>query len=100
MYTTLYTNREAVRKIDLDSPSPSMALTPNERGAAVASLILRPGSSTFYIQHMVSGKAKRVSTGTNSLQIAKERLRQFESARHRGEDSPLPSRTPIATVVA
>src|SRR5437016_2054021 len=76
-----------------------MALTP-ERGAAVASLILRPGSPTYYIQHMVSGKAKRFSTGTESLQIAKERLRQFESARHRGDDSPLPSRTPIATVVS
>jgi integrase len=77
-----------------------MALTPDERGAAVASLIQRPGFSTYYIQHMVSGKAKRFSTGTDSLQIAKEKLRQFESACLRGNDSPLPSKTPIATVVA
>jgi hypothetical protein len=49
---------------------------------------------------MVSGKAKRVSTGTESLQIAKEKLRQFESAQARGEDHPLPSRTPIESVVA
>src|SRR5207302_3135008 len=45
------------------------------------------------------GKAKRFSTGAESLPIAKERLRQFESAGHRGDGSPLPSRTPIATVV-
>ena len=64
----------------------------------MASLIQR--GSAYYIQYMVSGKAKRVSAGTESLQIAKERLRQFESARHRGDDSPLPSKTPIATVVA
>jgi integrase len=70
----------------------SLVLHP-ERGAAVASLILR--DSTFYIQYMVSGKAKRVSAGTESLQIAKEKLRQFESAQARGEDSPLPTRTPI-----
>lgn len=30
----------------------------------------------YYIQHMVSGTARRVSTGTESLQIAKEKLRQ------------------------
>src|SRR5438552_2373599 len=77
-----------------------MALTPDERGVAVASLIQRSDSPVFYIQYMASGKAKRVSTGTDSLQIAKERLRQFESAQHRGDDSPLPSKTPIATVVA
>lgn len=63
----------------------------------MASLILR--DSTFYIQYMVSGKAKRVSAGTESLQIAKEKLRQFESAQARGEDSPLPTRTAIDAVL-
>jgi integrase len=63
----------------------------------VASLIFR--GSTFYIQHMVSGTARRVSTGTESLQIAKEKLRQFESAQARGDDLPLPTKTPIADVV-
>lgn len=65
----------------------------------MASLIQRPGSSTFYIQYMVSGKAKRVSTGTEFLQVAKEKLRQFESAQARGEESPLPTRTLIADVL-
>lgn len=65
----------------------------------MASLIQRPDSSTYYIQFMVSGKAKRVSTGTESLQIAKEKLRQFESAQARGDVLPLPTRTPIADVL-
>jgi hypothetical protein len=48
---------------------------------------------------MVSGKAKRVSTGTESLQIAKAKLRDFESSQANGDDSPLPTRTPIDEVV-
>lgn len=63
----------------------------------MANLILR--GSTYYIQHMVSGTARRVSTGTESLQIAKEKLRQFESAQARGDVLPLPTRTPIADVL-
>jgi integrase len=63
----------------------------------VASLIKR--GPVYYIQFMVSGKARRVSTGTESLQIAKEKLRQFESATFRNDDLPLPTRTPIADVV-
>jgi integrase len=63
----------------------------------VASLIVR--NSVFYIQFMASGKAKRISTGTESLQIAKEKLRQFESAQANGNDNPLPTRTPIDGVV-
>jgi hypothetical protein len=66
-----------------------------ERGAPVASLIQRPDSSTYYIQYMVSGKARRRSTETESLQIAKEKLRQFESAQANGEESPFPTRTPM-----
>ena len=33
----------------------------------------------------------------SSLQLAKEKLRQFESAQANGEALPLPTRTPIAT---
>jgi conjugative relaxase-like TrwC/TraI family protein len=57
----------------------------------VASLIVR--GSTFYIQYMVSGKAKRVSAETESLQIAKEKLRRFETAQANGSGNPLPTRT-------
>jgi hypothetical protein len=63
----------------------------------MAGLIQR--GKVWYIQYCVSGKARRVSTGTDSEQIAKEKLRQFESSQFRGDDSPLPTRAPIAQAV-
>jgi len=65
----------------------------------MASLIRRP-NGIFYIQYRVSGKARRVSTATDSLQIAREKLRQFQSAQFRHEESPLATRTPIPDVLA
>lgn len=65
----------------------------------MASLVQCPDSSTYYIQFYVFEKLKRKSTGTASLQIAKEKLRQFESAQARGDALPLPTRTPIADVL-
>jgi len=62
----------------------------------MASLIKRPDRPTWYIQHYVAGELRRESTSTKSLQIAKEKLRQFESARMRGEESPFPTKTPVA----
>lgn len=64
----------------------------------MAALLQRPGNKIFYIQYSLGGKKRRVSTGTDVLQIAKEKLRQFESAQANGS-SPLPSRTPIPDVV-
>lgn len=64
----------------------------------MASLITR--GEVHYIQFRVSGKLKRISTGTDSLQVAREKLRQFQSAQARGDDNPLPTRTPIAQVVS
>ena len=64
----------------------------------MASLIKR--GKKFYIQYYLSGKPKRRSLGTESLQVAKERLRQFESALVCGLENPLPSRTPIALEAA
>jgi integrase len=63
----------------------------------MASLIQR--GNVFYIQYCVSGRARRVSTGTDCAQIAKEKLRQFESAQYRGDDNPLPTRSSISDVV-
>ncbi len=63
----------------------------------MASLIQRNG--TYYIQFCVSGKARRLSTGTDNYQLAKEKVRQFDSAQMRGDGNPLPTRTPIADVV-
>lgn len=46
-----------------------------------------------------NGKRRQRSLRTDSLQIAKEKKREFESARLMGVDNPLPTRTPIPEVV-
>lgn len=63
----------------------------------MASLIKR--ASTYYLQDRLSGKIKRTSLQTDSLQIAKEKLRQYESAKLRGLNNPLPTKTPIGKIV-
>jgi hypothetical protein len=51
------------------------------------------------VSYYVGGKELRKSLDTDNLQLAKEKLRQFESAQLRSDDSPLPTRTPIPQVV-
>jgi hypothetical protein len=53
----------------------------------------------FYLKYYVGGRQKEISLRTDVLQIAKEKRRQFESGRARGEDNPLPTRTPLAQVI-
>ena len=60
---------------------------------------LRKRGSCFYLSYYVGGREIRKGLETDSPQIAKERLRQFESAQLRNEDNPLPARTSIASVV-
>ncbi len=64
----------------------------------MACLIKR--NDTYYLQWRIGKKIKRISLGTSSLQIAKEKLRQFESAQYRGEDNPLPTKTLLTEIVA
>jgi len=66
----------------------------------MASLVKRQfqGGTVWYIQFYRGGKQKRVKA-SDTYQIAKEKLRQFESAQARGADMPLPTRTPIADVL-
>ena len=59
----------------------------------MASLVKR--NKTYYLQYYLAGKQKRVNLHTENQKIAREKLRQFESARYRGDDSPLPTRVPI-----
>lgn len=54
----------------------------------------------YYAVYYVGKKQKRVSLETDSLQLAKEKLRQIESAIYRGSDNPLPTKTPIGDVVS
>ena len=49
--------------------------------------------------YCVAGHEKRVSLRTDSLQVAKEKLRQLESGLAQGDDDPFPTRTPTADVV-
>ena len=63
----------------------------------MAGLIKR--GNVYHAQYYIGKKQKRVSLETGSLQLAKEKLRQLESALYRGNDNPLPTKTPIATVV-
>lgn len=62
----------------------------------MASLKKRGG--IYYEQYYVGDKKKLVSLRTSSLQIAKEKLRQHESARYWGEEIIMATRTPIADV--
>lgn len=63
----------------------------------MASLIKR--SKTYYLQDRLNGRLKRWTLRTDSLQIAKEHLRQYESAKARGMPNPLPTRTPLSDLL-
>lgn len=63
----------------------------------MASLVQR--GETYYVQWRVGRKIKRRSLRTDSLQIAKEKLRQFESAQVQGYDLPLPTRTKVTEIL-
>jgi hypothetical protein len=60
---------------------------------------LKQRSGIYLIQYYIGGKQRRVSLSTDSLQIAKEKLRQFESAQAAGDNNPLPTRTPLPEIV-
>lgn len=53
----------------------------------------------YYAMYYVGGHKHRVSLETDSLQIAKEKVRRIESALMRGEDNPLPTKTPLAEIL-
>lgn len=61
---------------------------------------LKQRGSTWFVQWYEGDKQRRRSLGTESFQVAKEKLRRFESAQYRGEDCPLPTRTPVGEAVA
>ena len=63
----------------------------------MAGLIKR--GKTYYAFFSIGGKQKRVSLETASLQVAKEKVRQIESALVRGLEIPLPTKTPVGDVV-
>ena len=54
--------------------------------------------SVYYIRYCIGGERRRLSTGTSSYQLAKEKLRQCEAMLATGDDSTIPTKTPIASV--
>lgn len=60
---------------------------------------LKKRGQAYYAQYYVNGKQKRVNLHTESLQVAKEKLRNIESALFREEDIPLPTKTPIGDIL-
>jgi hypothetical protein len=53
----------------------------------------------YYAQYYQGKHPKRVSLHTSSLQIAKEKARQIESAQFAGQDCPLPTKTGLADIL-
>ncbi|MEN6307092.1 MAG: site-specific integrase [Anaerohalosphaeraceae bacterium] len=60
---------------------------------------LKKRGKSYYVQYYIGGIQKRASLDTDSYQIAKEKLRQFESAQARGDANPLPTKTPLADIL-
>lgn len=60
---------------------------------------LKKRGNVYYIQYYIAGTQYRASLNTSSLQVAKERKRQFESAMLRQDDIPLPTKTPLPGIV-
>lgn len=56
-------------------------------------------NKTYYLRYYVGKTPKKISLRTDSLQIATEKKRQFESAQAMGNNNPLPIRKPIAEVL-
>jgi hypothetical protein len=54
----------------------------------------------IYYALYYNGKQKhRVSLQTTSLQVAKEKIRELESSLYRGDQNPLPTKTPLEKIL-
>jgi integrase len=53
----------------------------------------------YYALYYTGSTKRRVSLNTGSLQIAKEKLRKIESSLFQGEANPLPTKTPLTTIL-
>ncbi len=60
---------------------------------------LKKRGNTYYAQYYIGTKQVRTNLYTENLQIAKEKLRQLESALYREVDIPLPTRTSLTQVL-
>ncbi len=67
---------------------------------AIPKSSIKKRGKVFYLRFSENGMHKRISLHTDSLQAARERQRQFDSARARGEEDLFPTKTPLARAVA
>ena len=61
---------------------------------------IKKRGKVFYLHFSENRTRRRTSLHTDSLGVAKERQRQFDSARARGDQSMLPTKTPLAQAVS
>ena len=61
---------------------------------------LKKRGKTFYAQYYVGSRQVRKCLRTTTLQVAKEKLRQIESAQLYGSKLPLPTKTPLDKVLS
>lgn len=54
----------------------------------------------YHLKYYIAGKQKEASLRTSSLQVAREKMRKFESALATGNDSTLPTHTDVAQIRA
>lgn len=66
---------------------------------AIPKSTLKERNGIYYLHYSEHGARKRISLNTGSLRLAQDKQRQFDSARVRGEDSTLTTRTPLAEIV-
>ena len=60
---------------------------------------LKKRGNSYYAQYYIGTKQVRKNLYTENLQVAKEKIRQLESALYREVDIPLPTRTPLPQVI-
>ncbi len=53
----------------------------------------------YYALYYAGNSKKRKSLNTESYQIAKEKLRKIESSLFKGDDVPLPTKTPVEKII-
>ena len=63
----------------------------------MAGLVKR--KKVYYLKWRIGKKIKRKSLGTTSRQIARGKLRQFESDQIRGKNNPLPTKTKLSEIL-
>ena len=66
---------------------------------AIPKSSLKKRSGIYYLHYFENGMRKRMSLHTNSYRLAQEKQRQFDSARVRGEDTTLSTRTLLTTIL-